>query len=189
MELKLANIISNLLVFGFEFFVADIEDLFSRVHFLHHEFPNILSTKWNVFWGKMQKSNNSSEAVHQCSRVKSGGERKMRFAEINLMLNGVGIVGLDDCENKINLDEDDLLALFDEEEPSFEEMKETFKVFDVNNDGFIDGAELQRVVCSLGLKEGCSLDECKRMINHFDGNGDGLIDFQEFLKFMDNCLR
>ncbi|KAH6763121.1 hypothetical protein C2S52_020554 [Perilla frutescens var. hirtella] len=136
----------------------------------------------------MQKSNATS-SLHCCRETCADEKVRMGVAEINLMLNRVGIVGLDDCENKSNIDEEDLLALFDEEEPSFDEIKETFKVFDVNEDGFIDAAELQRVVLSLGMKEeGCSLDECKRMINHFDGNGDGFIDFQEFLKFMDKCL-
>ena len=104
------------------------------------------------------------------------------------MLNRVGMVGLDDCENKSNLGEEDLVGMFEEEEPSFEEIKETFKVFDGDEDGFVGAEDLQRVVLSLGLKECCSFDECKNMIKRFDVNGDGLIDFQEFVTLMDKCL-
>ncbi|KAG6398860.1 hypothetical protein SASPL_140331 [Salvia splendens] len=104
------------------------------------------------------------------------------------MLNRVGIVGLDDYENKSNLGEEDFVGLFKEEEPSFEEIKETFIVFDVDEDGFVGAEDLQRVFLSLGLKEGCSLDECKYMIKRFDVNGDGLIDFQEFVSLMYKCL-
>ncbi|GFP87348.1 probable calcium-binding protein cml45 [Phtheirospermum japonicum] len=82
--------------------------------------------------------------------------------------------------------EEEILGLFNEEEPSLEEIKETFGVFDVNKDGFIDGSELQGVLCNLGLK--CSLEECNGMIKPFDGNGDGLIDFREFVTLMENCL-
>ncbi|KAG6405627.1 hypothetical protein SASPL_133219 [Salvia splendens] len=98
------------------------------------------------------------------------------------------MVGLDDCENKSNLGEEDLVGLFEEEEPSFEEIKETFKVFDVDEDGFVGAADLQRVVRSLGLKEHCSLDECREMIKPFDQNSDGFIDFHEFVTFMEKCL-
>ncbi|KAE8734508.1 putative calcium-binding protein CML30 [Hibiscus syriacus] len=80
---------------------------------------------------------------------------------------------------------DELCRLFEEEEPSLEELKEAFDVFDVNKDGFIDAQELQRVVCVLGLKEGLKIENCNKMINKFDVNSDGRIDFQEFVKLME----
>ncbi|XP_022891968.1 probable calcium-binding protein CML30 [Olea europaea var. sylvestris] len=73
---------------------------------------------------------------------------------------------------------DEFAALFNEE-PSLQEIKESFDVFDDKKDGFIDANELQRVLCSLGLKEGCELEQCRRMITAFDGNGDGVIDFYD----------
>ncbi|CAI9775227.1 unnamed protein product [Fraxinus pennsylvanica] len=82
---------------------------------------------------------------------------------------------------------DEFSALFNEE-PSLQEIKETFDIFDGNKDGFIDANELQTVLCSLGLKEGCELEQCRRMIKAFDENGDGLIDSYEFVKFMETCL-
>ncbi|KAL1556679.1 troponin C, slow skeletal and cardiac muscles-like [Salvia divinorum] len=184
MELRLANIFSNLLVFGFKIFLTDIEDCISRIHFFLHDFPILLSGKWNILWGKNIEKSNLSEALHSCVE----NNEKIPFAEINSMLNRVGIVGLDDCENKSNLGEEDLVGLFEEEEPSFEEIKETFKVFDADEDGFVGAADLQRVVRSLCLKEHCSLDECREMIKRFDHNGDGFIDFQEFVTFMEKCL-
>ncbi|KAG6429720.1 hypothetical protein SASPL_107773 [Salvia splendens] len=82
----------------------------------------------------------------------------------------------------------DLAALFEEEEPSFDEIKETFSVFDADNDGFIDACDLRRIVTNLGVMESYDLEEYKRMIKAYAINGDGLIDFQEFLKFMEKCL-
>ena len=41
----------------------------------------------------------------------------------------------------------ELSKLFEEQEPSLEEVKQAFDVFDENKDGFIDAKELQRVLC------------------------------------------
>lgn len=82
----------------------------------------------------------------------------------------------------------ELSELFEENEPSFEEVKMAFDVFDENNDGFIDAMELKRVMCILGFKEGSEVENCQKMIKNFDENQDGRIDFIEFVKIMENRL-
>lgn len=88
-------------------------------------------------------------------------------------------------------------TLFDDEdqqEPSLLEIKEAFDVFDNNKDGYIDAAELQRILRILyNIKEGeeaeeYELEKCREMLCVFDENGDGLIDFPEFVKFMGETL-
>lgn len=74
-----------------------------------------------------------------------------------------------------------------EEEPSLEEVKEAFHVFDENKDGFIDAGEINKVLCALGFV-GASEVECKRMIKAFDHNGDGQIDFNEFVQLMEKSF-
>jgi len=86
------------------------------------------------------------------------------------------------------MDSDELSQLFDEKEPSLEEIKETFNVFDHNSDGFIEASELQRVFYILGLKEELELEKCRKIIRIFDENGDGRLDFNEFVKFMENSF-
>ncbi|ESQ47058.1 hypothetical protein EUTSA_v10028351mg [Eutrema salsugineum] len=81
---------------------------------------------------------------------------------------------------------EELSNLFEEKEPSLEEVKQAFDVFDENRDGFIDPIDLQRVLTILGLRQGSNLDNCRRMIGSFDGNKDGRIDFHGFVKFMEN---
>ncbi|CAI9775229.1 unnamed protein product [Fraxinus pennsylvanica] len=103
--------------------------------------------------------------------------------ELNMVMDRLNIVRAEDGEDSI-FGVDKFSALFDEQ-PSLQEVKETFDVFDEKKDGFIDANELQRVLCRHGLKEGCELEECRRMIRAFDENGDGLIDFIEFVKFME----
>lgn len=185
MELRLENVISNFLVLGSKSLLTDAEGFFLSVHFVLQFFLKFFST----IWMKMQISNTCGPLQkHQKS---SGDENRMQIAELNLMMCRLGVVGwLDEGGSKstTTLGEGYLLALFDEEEPSFDEIKETFGVFDVNKDGYIDATELQVVLCNLGLKEGLCLEECKRMIQSCDGNGDGLIDFHEFVKFMEKCL-
>ncbi|XP_039038645.1 probable calcium-binding protein CML46 [Hibiscus syriacus] len=119
----------------------------------------------------------------------SSGERLCRKEVENLMVN-LGIL----CSHEIGEEElneslgcEEISRLF-EGEPSLEEVKEAFDVFDVNRDGFIDAKELQRVLCALGLKEGLKLENCFKIIRTFDEDGDGRIDFQKFVKLMGNSF-
>ena len=57
---------------------------------------------------------------------------------------------------------------------SEEEIREAFKVFDRDNNGFISAAELRHVITSIGEK--LSDDEVDEMIREADQDGDGRID-------------
>ena len=83
---------------------------------------------------------------------------------------------------------EEISGMFEEKEPSLEELNEAFLVFDVNRDGFIDAEELQRVLRILGFRQGTGIEDCRKMISCHDENGDGSIDFNEFVKFAENCL-
>jgi calcium-binding protein CML len=65
-----------------------------------------------------------------------------------------------------------------------EDMREAFRVFDANGDGYITVDELGAVLSSLGLKQGRTAEECRRMIGHVDRDGDGRVDFHEFRQMM-----
>ena len=58
---------------------------------------------------------------------------------------------------------------------SEEEMRETFRVFDKNGDGYISAAELRIVLANMGEKY--SHDDVECMIREADINGDGLVDY------------
>ncbi|XP_060169806.1 probable calcium-binding protein CML45 [Lycium barbarum] len=90
-----------------------------------------------------------------------------------------------------NIDKVELAKVFDsfgEKEPSLEEVKEAFDMFDENGDGHIDATELKKVICKMGFMEFSVLD-CQRMIAPFDENRDGKIEFGEFVKLMENICQ
>ena len=61
------------------------------------------------------------------------------------------------------------------EEPE-EELKQAFKVFDKDGDGYISADELKEVMKNLG--ESLSAKEVDDMLKEADINGDGKIDFE-----------
>lgn len=61
---------------------------------------------------------------------------------------------------------------------SEEEIREAFKVFDRDNNGFISAAELRHVMTSIGEK--LTDDEVDEMIREADQDGDGRIDCEYF---------
>jgi calmodulin len=74
--------------------------------------------------------------------------------------------------------------LFVDDEPSLQEVKMAFSLFDENNDGYINASDLQRVLRGLGL-EGVGLNECEQMIARYDMNKDTRIDFMEFTNVLE----
>lgn len=61
-------------------------------------------------------------------------------------------------------------------------MIDTFKVFDKNNDGYINQDELRSVMSQLGEK--LTAGELDEMIKEADTDGDGKINYVEFVKMM-----
>ena len=57
-----------------------------------------------------------------------------------------------------------------------EELREAFRVFDKDGDGFISAAELRIVMTSLGEK--LTDKEVEDMLNEADANNDGKIDYE-----------
>lgn len=68
---------------------------------------------------------------------------------------------------------------------SQEELREAFKVFDKDGNGYISAAELRHVMTSLGEK--LTDEEVDAMMKEADADGDGQVDIEEFTKMM--CKR
>lgn len=67
---------------------------------------------------------------------------------------------------------------------SEEEIREAFKVFDRDNNGFISAAELRHVMTSIGEK--LTDDEVDEMIREADQDGDGRIDCELHSPFVES---
>jgi calmodulin len=65
---------------------------------------------------------------------------------------------------------------------SEEEIREAFKVFDKDGNGYISAAELRHVMTNLGEK--LTDEEADEMIREADVDGDGQINYDEFVKMM-----
>ena len=63
-----------------------------------------------------------------------------------------------------------------------EEMRDAFRVFDKDGNGFISAAELKIVMTKLGEK--LTDEEAEEMIRGTDVDGDGQINYEEFVKLM-----
>ncbi|EEC13003.1 calmodulin, putative, partial [Ixodes scapularis] len=61
------------------------------------------------------------------------------------------------------------------ETDSEEELREAFRVFDKNGDGFISASELRHVMTNLGEK--LTDEEVEDMIKEADLDGDGLVNY------------
>ncbi|OIV96770.1 hypothetical protein TanjilG_19929 [Lupinus angustifolius] len=108
-------------------------------------------------------------------------KKSLEFNEFLFFYNSIskqnnGKIRSDDDEN--NHDDDDGIDIIEELES---DLVETFKVFDLDGDGFITSQELECVLKRLGLWDG---KDCRSMICFYDTNLDGQLDFQEFKNMM-----
>ncbi|KAL6187701.1 hypothetical protein ACLB2K_039096 [Fragaria x ananassa] len=124
----------------------------------------------------------------QCN--KGQDEPLLGKEEVKMVMGRLGLCYQDEGDDVITNEDmvgaEEVSRVFSEAEPSLEEVKEAFDVFDENRDGFIGEADLQRVLCNLGLKGKFGLEECRGIIKAVDMNQDGLVDFEEFVELMDN---
>ncbi|KAF2287792.1 hypothetical protein GH714_002992 [Hevea brasiliensis] len=75
-----------------------------------------------------------------------------------------------------------LVARKMKESDADEELKEAFKVFDKDQDGYISPDELRHVMINLGEK--LTDEELEQMIKEADLDGDGQVNYEEFVRMM-----
>ncbi|KAG1474586.1 hypothetical protein G6F56_000271 [Rhizopus delemar] len=98
--------------------------------------------------------------------------------EIQAQIHSVDTKG----HNKVEI-EDFLSAMNKQHELDSEKsISKVFKLIDTDNDGQINGEDLQRGATLFG--NSLSKEEAKEMLSSADIDGDGLINYEEFLKIM-----
>merc|ERR1712032_78751 len=100
-------------------------------------------------------------------------------AELRDMINEIDVDG----NGTVDFDEFIVMMAKKFTEPETEDdIREAFKVFDKDDNGFISHSELRQVMLNLGEK----LDdaEIKEMIREADLDDDGQVNYQEFVRMM-----
>lgn len=100
-------------------------------------------------------------------------------AEIQDMINEVDTDGNGTIDFREFLD---LMAHKMKDFDSDEELREAFKVFDKDQNGYISAAELRHVMINLGEK--LTEEEVEMMIKEADTDGDGQVNYEEFVRMM-----
>lgn len=94
-------------------------------------------------------------------------------------------IAVHDSDSDGLLDFDDFVRLAEDggtEEEKARELKEAFRMYEMEGCGGITPESLKRMLDRLG--ETRTIDECRGMIARYDINGDGLLNFDEFAIMM-----
>ncbi|KAJ0106514.1 hypothetical protein Patl1_18773 [Pistacia atlantica] len=191
---SLVEIVFILMVVNFVKII--LEDCFFRLNFMIlfflHTFSLFIRKIWKLFFdnkkspGPVQqqqvskKLEENQEIIKPCVSENLYANEKLSIEEVNMTMEKLIALGETSSSSEI-------ASLFAEEEVSLEEVKDAFRLFDENNDGFIDTGELRNVLFKLNFTQ-ASEAECKKMINAFDEDRDGRIDFNEFVKLLESSL-
>lgn len=137
-------------------------------------------------------------------KVDMNGDGYLSLEELNRLLEktlgfNISIEDMESLVGKKSLDFNEFLFFYDsvlrnnngdigDDEIVVEEVElesdlvKTFKVFDLDGDGFVTSQELECVLKRLDMWSGGK--DCRSMICSYDTNLDGKLDFQEFKNMM-----
>ncbi|MCD7455046.1 hypothetical protein HAX54_026923 [Datura stramonium] len=118
----------------------------------------------------------SASELQQCVHL-IGKDMSLEEAEAALAAHDSDDDGLLDFDDFVRLVEDG-----GTEEEKARELKEAFKMYEMEGCGCITPESLKRMLDRLG--ETRSVDECRGMIARYDINGDGFLNFDEFVIMM-----
>lgn len=126
------------------------------------------------------KDNDGIIAIQKLGRVLRAMGLNPTEIEVQEMIDEV------DSEGTGNLDFESFLNIlasrkFDDEDHE-DALREAFKMFDRDGNGYIDAEELR--ICMINLGEKLTLEEVEEMIREVDIDYDGRMDYQEFVKLM-----
>lgn len=110
--------------------------------------------------------------------------RSLGFNPTNSQVDEVLKAANKEEKDKINFEEfSDMIVKFKEcrTEEAEESLREAFKKFDRDGNGYISPDELLYVVCNSGEK--LSREEAEELIGMFDKNADGQLSWEEFVEF------
>ncbi|XP_012853869.1 PREDICTED: calmodulin-2/4-like [Erythranthe guttata] len=132
-------------------------------------------TSFNVF----DKDGDGCINIEELGIVMRSLDQNPSEKELRDMINEV------DSDGNGTIDFDEFLNLMTAKEKKIDadnELKEAFKVFDKDQNGYISANELRQTMINLGEK--LTVEEVEQMVREADLDGDGQISFDEFVKTM-----
>ena len=90
--------------------------------------------------------------------------------------DGDGLLGLEEFVEWVERE------IRGDEERKMEELKEAFRMYEMDGSNCITPKSLNRMLSRLGVSR--NMEECSVMIRQFDVNGDGVLSFDEFKLMM-----
>ncbi|CAN6721323.1 unnamed protein product [Malus baccata var. baccata] len=113
---------------------------------------------------------------------------RIKKEKVRRVVENLGLIRNEEDQTGFDLPGDDhevpveevLGGLEDNESERSELLREAFKIFDEDGNGFIEAVELKRVLECLGLGSGWEMDQVEKMVKVVDLNLDGKVDFGEF---------
>ncbi|XP_066930098.1 uncharacterized protein [Clytia hemisphaerica] len=142
------------------------------------QFTDVQIAEFKEAFGLFDKNHDGSISVQELGEVMSRMGFDPTEGELEDMLHDISGSGDIDFEKFVNMMAK--IKNVDEEE----ETKLAFKMFDKDQNGFIDKEELKLVMASLG--EQLTDDEIQEMMAEADLDGDGTIDYNEFCQMMNS---
>mmetsp|Transcript_147483 Transcript_147483/g.209368 ORF Transcript_147483/g.209368 Transcript_147483/m.209368 type:complete len:149 (-) Transcript_147483:5-451(-) len=125
------------------------------------------------------------------------GDGKISSSEIGTVMRSLGqmptqeeVAGIVSSVGSSTVDFPEFLTVMSKNmkpPASEEEIKEAFRVFDKEGDGFVSASELRHVMTNLGEK--LTEDEIDEMITEADDDSDGQIKYAEFVKMMTEATK
>jgi len=110
--------------------------------------------------------------------MRSMGQNPTEDEVLNLVIeydvNGDGTIDFDEFM--------EMMKKQAEHQDNSAELKEAFKIFDRDGNGYIDAAELKKVVTQYGAR--LSLEEAEELLHEADLDGDGKLNYHEFVQMM-----
>jgi len=123
------------------------------------------------------KDGNGTITAKELGAVMRGLGQNPSEEEIRTMIDEVDT----DCNGSIEFDEFLLLISNKIRMDSVEdELRDAFKVFDKDNDGYLTAPELRDVMMNLG--DPMTVEDITEMVREADTNGDGKIEYSEFVQ-------
>ncbi|RDX63487.1 Calmodulin-like protein 8, partial [Mucuna pruriens] len=129
------------------------------------------------------------------SAIRTLNQNNPRKEELQIMMNEVDMDGNGTIEfgQFLNLmarkmkDANNVLCMhvygsIEKQSEAEEELKEAFRLFDKDQDGYISPTELLSVMRNIGVK--VTEEELEHMIRVADLDGDGRVNYQEFVRMM-----